>query len=122
MRRFIATVLLPCYLAACLTWQPQEVSPEQALGDGQPDKVRLTLIDGNRIVMEEPRILGDSLTGVYSGRQVTIPLSAVTEVELRGNISGEEAIAAVFVTAAFLGLVAVVVIPQWVKGMGPGAP
>jgi hypothetical protein len=66
-----------------VSWKTQEVSPEQALGEGQAEEVRLTLIDGNRIVMEEPRLLGDSLTGMYGDRQITIPLTAVTEVEVR---------------------------------------
>ena len=82
MPRFLFWILLPCYLAACASWQVQEVSPQQALGDRPADEARLTLIDGNRIVMEQPRVLGDSLTGIYADRQITISLNAVTEVEL----------------------------------------
>ncbi len=83
MRRFIACVLLPCCLVACSTWKPQHVSPQQVVSEKQPDKVRVTLTDGTRNVIEYPMITGDSLTGVLAGVQETVPLSTVTVLELR---------------------------------------
>ena len=122
MHRFVASVLIPCYLAGCVSWKTQEVSPKQALEERPADEARLTLIDGNRIVMEMPRVVGDSLTGVYAGRQMAIPLTAVTEVELpetKGNVSEDtvyRAMTGLFVTAAFLGVVGLVVMSQIVDG------
>ncbi len=53
------------------------------VSEKQPDKVRVTLTDGTRNVIEYPMITGDSLTGVLAGVQETVPLSTVTVLELR---------------------------------------
>ncbi|MEE8193417.1 MAG: hypothetical protein V3T74_11770 [Gemmatimonadales bacterium] len=82
-RRLIACILLPCYLVACSTWKTQEASPQQVLADEQPDKVRVTLADGSQVVLEEPVISGDTLTGVAEGQQRSIPLSDVADVQVK---------------------------------------
>lgn len=83
VRRLIACTLLPCYLVACTSWKIQDVSPEDALADAQPDKVRVTLADGSQVVLEQPVVSGDTLTGLRAGQQVSIPLASVSELELR---------------------------------------
>ena len=82
VRRIISCILLPCYLVACSTWKTQEASPQQVLAE-QPDKVRVTLSDGSQVVVEEPVISGDTLTGVAEGQQRSIPLSDVADVQVK---------------------------------------
>ena len=83
VRRLIACIMLPCYLVACTAWKTQEASPQQVLADEQPDKMRVTLSDGSQVVLEEPVISGDTLTGVAEGQQTSIPLDDVADVEVR---------------------------------------
>ncbi len=63
VRRLIACILLPSYLVACTTWKTQEASPQQVLAEEQPDKVQVTLTDGSQLVLEEPAVSGDTLSG-----------------------------------------------------------
>ncbi|NIM51785.1 MAG: hypothetical protein GTO22_21470 [Gemmatimonadales bacterium] len=69
VRRFVAFALLPCYLAACFSWKTQEVSPEQLVAEQEPSKVRVTRTDSIKVVIEEPRVSGDSLRGVCIGKE-----------------------------------------------------
>ncbi len=89
LRRFVCAALLPCYLAACTSWQTQEVSPEQALADEQPDKVRVTLTDGSQVEVHQPTVARDTLTGFSDGHQVSVPLASVSELELRESDTGK---------------------------------
>jgi hypothetical protein len=83
LRRLVACILLPCCLLACSTWKTQEASPQQVLADEQPAKVRVTLTDGSQVVLEQPVVSGDTLTGLREGEQVSISLASVSELELR---------------------------------------
>ncbi len=81
MRRFIACVLLPCYLAACTSWKTQQVSPQQVISEEQPDWIRVTLTDGSQRVLEQPAVSGDILSGLSdAGTPVHIPLADVVDV------------------------------------------
>ena len=64
LHRALSAVLLPAYLSACTSWQVPTVSPEQAITEDQPSKVRVTLTDSSVVEMEQPRIVGDTLRGV----------------------------------------------------------
>ena len=93
-RRLIACILLPAYLAACSTWTTQEVSPQQVIGEEQPDMVRVTLTDGSQVEVYQPRVSGDTLMGLREGQQVSIPLASVTQLELREGDTGKSIAAA----------------------------
>jgi hypothetical protein len=84
-RRLIACILLPCYLVACTSWKTQEASPQQVLAHEQPDKMRVTLADGSRVVLLEPVVSGDTLTGIGEARRtrLSIPLDDVADVAVR---------------------------------------
>jgi len=88
-RRPIACLLLPCYLAACTSWQTQELAPEQVLAQEQPDQVRVTLSDGQRLELRYPAVHGDTLTGMREARQVAVPLERVSRLELREADGGK---------------------------------
>ena len=112
VRRFIACILLPCYLVACTSWKTQEASPQQVLADEQPDKVRVTLTDGSQVVLAEPAISGETLTGSADGQQRSIPLADVADVEVKKTealltsalvLGGVIVAGAVFVVIAFSG-------------------
>ena len=57
MKRFIAMIIMTSYLAACTAWRVQEVVPEKAA------QLRITMADGGRLLLRDPRVMGDSLVG-----------------------------------------------------------
>ena len=85
VRRFIACILLPCYLVACTSWKTQEASPQQVLADEQPDKVQVTLTDGSQLVLKEPAVSGDTLSGLDDSTPVHIPLANVSSIAVKGT-------------------------------------
>ena len=85
VRRLIALILLPCYLVACTSWKTQEASPEQVLADEQSNKVQVTLADGSQVVLEQPVVAGDTLTGSVDGEQRSIPLADVSSIAVQGT-------------------------------------
>ena len=83
VRRIIACILLPCYLVACTSWKTQDASPQQVLAEEQHDKVLVKLADGSKLVLEQPVVAGDTLTGSVDGEQRSIPLADVSALEVR---------------------------------------
>ena len=81
-------------------WEPAALTP-QIIADSTPSVVRVTLLDGSRVNVTEPYILGDSLVGDrYRGMRVAFPLNEIAVIETPG-IDGN-VIASVFVGYIFL--------------------
>ena len=107
LRRLTCRLLLPAFLAGCSSWHVQEVSPQQLITEDQPGKIRVTLTDGSQIVLEQPRVSGDTLIGcevqsrqrcpsdpgalLRSGQQVSIALSDVRDVAIQRADFGKTA-------------------------------
>jgi hypothetical protein len=66
-----------------MSWKTQDTAPEQALADQQPDEIRVTLADGSQVLLEQPAVLGDTLTGICEGQPVSIALGSVSHLEVR---------------------------------------
>ena len=115
LRRLTCCLLLPAFLAGCSSWWVQEVSPQQLITEDQPEKIRVTLTDGSQMVLEQPRVSGDTLMGKFApkdfapsaqvqlkrGEQVNIPLSDVTDVAIQKTDPGK-IFGMVLVVGAFL--------------------
>ncbi len=115
LRRLTICLLFPAYLAACSSWYVQEVSPQQLIAEEQPGKIRVTRTDGSQVVLEQPRVSGDTLMGcrvqgqrrcpsdpgaVEADQQVSISLSRVTDVAIQKTDPGKTFSAVVVVGAA----------------------
>jgi len=48
-------VVVFAYLSACTKWQVQQVSPQQLLIQGQPEKLRVSLVDNTEVVLNDRR-------------------------------------------------------------------
>ena len=117
-RRLTCCLLLPAFLAGCSSWWVQEVSPQQLVTEDQPEKIRVTLTDGSQVVLEQPRVSGDTLVGCQlfevQGQQrcpsdlgaVSIPLSDVTGVAIEKTNPVKVFIVLLVVGGAVVGLVA----------------
>jgi hypothetical protein len=59
-----ATIVLLAVQAACVTsWEPQTVTPAQAVASGTDSEVMLHLRDGTKVVLRDPAVEHDSLVG-----------------------------------------------------------
>ena len=68
MRRVIACLLMPSYLAGCSMWEVQtQTTPQHVVAQEQHlDVLHVTLSDGSWVVLEQPEVSGDSLIGVVT--------------------------------------------------------
>jgi hypothetical protein len=86
MRRALSCILLPVYVASCMSWRVEPVSPAQVVIQDQPSAIRVTMNDGSRFELESPVVSGDSLLGLakseaYAPRGVL--LADISRVEIR---------------------------------------
>ena len=98
IHRILSCILLPAYLSSCTTWEVQRASPEQVVTEDQPSKIQVTTTDQSELVVEKPRVSGDTLLGigdwyvsltgsVYAvsdtGSALEIPLADISHVALK---------------------------------------
>jgi hypothetical protein len=90
--RATAGLLVGCYLPACTGWHTQSAAPEQVMTTKHPAQVRITRQDGSRVVLLQPVIEGDSVTGRDAGAsggpdslkpRIAVALAEVRTVELQ---------------------------------------
>ena len=94
-RRSTATILMTTtMLSACMSWQAQPVTPEQAVSSqwwestwlaerANHSPVRVQRIDGSRVVLDTPSIGTDSLLGSMKGKRAGVPLAEVSQLAVR---------------------------------------
>lgn len=113
-RRPIAFALLLWYLPACTAWYVEErVSPQQLITAQHPTAVRVTLPDGSRIILGQPRIApGDSLAGVLNGAPSSVAFADVTQVAMR-KISAGRTVLLLAGIAVLAALAAGSTAPDW---------
>jgi hypothetical protein len=102
-----AAAALVLALAGCGGWQQVAVVPS-ALG-ANPGAVRITKADGSRVVLEAPRLSGDSLYGRLDGQDTVFVLADVERMAVPDHVSarGEAAI-------TFFGALAAAFVIWWV--------
>jgi len=103
--------------SACTTWKVQSVTPEVLIAAQHPGRIRVTRADRTTIVLRQPELRGDTLSGVI-GKQAdsaqhwaSVALSDVAQVATRkvdpvatGALAlGSAAVAAGAVIAIWLG-------------------
>src|SRR5207245_9306451 len=86
-RRGWAAALLVMTMSgvACQTWHVPGIAPESLLAT-QPRTIRVTRTDGSRVVLEDPVLRSDSMSGLVADQregqqQVSIPIADVQQVE-----------------------------------------
>jgi hypothetical protein len=88
---------------ACTAWRQVEVAPT-ALST-EPKEVRLTHLDGTRLVLSDPRIVNDTLYGTINEGRYGIALADVQRIAVPSASNSERAAGTTFVgvaVAAFL--------------------
>ena len=56
--------LLLCFCAGCATWQVESASPQRLITEERPRSVLVTLKDSSKVLIANPVIRRDSITGV----------------------------------------------------------
>lgn len=97
-----ALAVLPS-LGACTSWRPAAVGPAELLETESPESIRVARADGTAIVMDNPRLEGDSIVGAerecrtaagprpggrtvcYTGEKVGVSIADTEGVEVRAT-------------------------------------
>lgn len=114
-RSAIACLLLLAYVPGCTSWHVGTPTPAQFIQDEQPNRVRVTRVDGSTIMLHTPSVQGDSLYGKRetltprsepTTEPFTIPLAEIESVAVRKFSAGK--------TLLLLGGITGVVLIAWV--------
>jgi hypothetical protein len=98
-------VVLAALLAGCYSWHPISLSETRARL-GTVEAVRLTAADSDTMVLRNPRLDGNAVTGLSreSGSTVRVPLDAVQSLEVADLNEGRTAIGAITLGLVFYGV------------------
>lgn len=110
--RLVVVVAAGTFLSACMTWQTQSLQPERFRTADSTQTMRLTLTSGDTIMVHAPVITGDSLVGMQtrpgappdSLERVSIPLTAISQAEMKKTDHAENALIAIGLLAAIAGI------------------
>ncbi len=90
MRRFsisrlIHQVMLPItlvsFMSACHKWST--VQPGQPFAEEGAEELRITRTDGQRVVLKESVVVGDSVVGLVNGDSASFALSDMDKIQVR---------------------------------------
>ena len=82
-RRVLVPVMAVSLLSACSHWTYQWLAPSQVVSRNEPGKVRLTMLDGDKIVLRNPWVSDGEIVGYWAERSDTLRVVAdsVTRIE-----------------------------------------
>lgn len=87
--RCLALLLTLTTLAACQKWTTVESPIASTVEKNEPDRVRVTTMDGRVIELDSPSVSGDSLTGAIGGEQgPMVAIGEIEKLEFRGSNVG----------------------------------
>ena len=104
--------------SGCASWKAHErpIAPHILK---HPEEVRLSLIGGEVLQLEEPRIRGDSVFGRYVagaapdsavvGEEVGVSIDEVSRIDVKTSDGADKAIRTTFGLAVLIGLVVLIV-------------
>lgn len=107
VQRALAAVLLLAHLSGCTSWQVQGVPAAQLFADQPPKQVAVDRGDGRRIVLDGPRLSGDSIVGTVKGDTTGIPLQEASRISVRRGHAGKTVGLVVLTVAAVAAVAAV---------------
>jgi hypothetical protein len=106
-RSFVLPLALLLWLSACQKWVPLEPPVAQAMAQEEPGTVRVTLEDSTKMVLQRPRVSGDSLIAVEDGKEpATVALSFEDMVRIEERKANVLATVGLVIGIPFLALFA----------------
>ena len=84
-RRVLVPLMAVSLLSACTRWKVQEMAPAQVVTEKEPGKVRLTMLDGDKIVLRNPWVSDGEIVDYWAERSDTlrVPTDSVARIEIR---------------------------------------
>lgn len=82
-RYFVVPLMLLALLSGCYKWSLPGQGPADYIRAEGPSKVRVTLKDSRRFVVEDPTVGDGAITGTVGDSTVTIPLDRLWSLEER---------------------------------------
>lgn len=105
--RYAVALSMTVSLTACGTWRSQWDSPRSLMERSAPSRIRVVLEDNSTVLLEHPRVAGDSLVGAAESGPRAVPLSAVNHVDVKkGSGLGAAAGVSLFLLGGVVGLFA----------------
>jgi hypothetical protein len=107
--RGVALALFVLYLPACTTWRRQSFPVQAVILDEHPKRIRLTRLNGSRVEITNPRIVGDSIVGASPGSMrffAAVALDDIRIVETQQIHAGKTTLVMVGLGIAALAVVA----------------
>jgi hypothetical protein len=95
--------------AACTSWRVHGLSPQQIVTAEQPSSIRVIRSDSTQVVLSQPTVSGDSLTGLTDGKRLSIPVPDIVGLAVPVD-DGGKMLALGLVTGAVLTLGALLLI------------
>lgn len=106
MRRTTLGILVAGQLSGCVAWRAQPGTPSQVLAEKPREVIKVaTTSEPKGIVVYQPRIVNDTLTGHPTStaiQRLTIPVRDVTQVSTRYKHVGKTFIAGVAILGGVL--------------------
>ena len=116
-RRVLVPVMAVSVLSACTRWKVQEMAPSQVVYEQEPWRVRVTKLNGDRMVLEDPIVSGSEIIGHpinepnipehYTLRVATDSVAAIAIGEVKTAETGLLVVLGFVVAAAVVGVVLV---------------
>ena len=110
VRQSAAAVLLVLQLGGCSSWRVESASPPELIAKEQPAKIQITRSNGQRQVLHQPAVQGDSLVGSHAAgmaeRDRAVALGDVTAVATRRRDPGKTLLLGVGIGSVVAGLIA----------------
>ena len=112
-------------MSACHQWKVQETAPSQVVGENEPDRIRLTMLDGNRFELADASVSNGEIVGQppscrdrWNRRYVMcdtlrVPADSVARIEIREADAFATSVAVLFGLAAALAVWVVVAFSDW---------
>ena len=83
MRKTLAVLAAGLVAAACMTGPKKVADPGDYLEANSPGRMWAVLVDGERMIVDGPRIISDTVFGWSEGEEIVIPVSDLEEVRVR---------------------------------------
>jgi hypothetical protein len=77
LARNLSVVVLGTSLVGCTSWRVQDVPPAELFQHKEPSHLRVGRGDSSKVVIDHPRLVGDSLVGESHGKPIAVPLAEV---------------------------------------------
>ncbi len=89
-RSALVPVMAVSVLCACVTWKHQEITPGRVVAETEPVRVRLTMLNGDKIRIVDPmisdgQIVGHPARGRFAVRSDTlrVPVDSVAKMQVQ---------------------------------------